>query len=326
MDAYELITRNATEVITEDETRELARAPETKRVYVGYEPSGVLHVGHMLTTNKLIDLQEAGFTVVILLADVHAYLNGKGTFTEIQETAELMRTQFLAYGLDSDATEFVFGSTFQLDEEYMLDLHNLAVQTSLNRAQRAMAELQGDDTAKVSHVVYPLMQALDIEYLDLDLAVGGLDQRKVHMLHRESLPALDYDKRPCLHTPILADLTSGEGKMSSSGGVTISMEDSQADLEEKIASAYCPPTANPDPTDEGVDRKNPVLQLFEYHVFPRFEEVIVERPDEFGGPLSYESYETLESDLESGTLHPADAKPTLAAYLDKLIAPGRAQL
>ncbi|RQH01980.1 tyrosine--tRNA ligase [Natrarchaeobius oligotrophus] len=321
MDTYDLITRNAEEVVTDEEVRELAADPAGKRAYVGYEPSGVLHIGHLLTANKLIDLQDAGMDVVVLLADVHAYLNGKGTFEEIRETAERMKAQFLAYGLEEERTEFVYGSTFQLDEEYTLDLHELELSTTMNRAQRAMAELQSGETAKVSHLVYPLMQALDIEYLDLDLAVGGLDQRKVHMLAREELPELGYEVRPCLHTPIVADLESGEGKMSSSEGVTISMEDSTDELEEKVNSAFCPPTRDP----EG-DLENPVLELFEYHVFPRFEEITVERPEKYGGDLTYEAYEALAADLESGELHPADAKGTLASYLDELIAPGREKL
>ena len=321
MDAYELITRNVDEAVTEEEVRELAADPEGKRVYVGYEPSGVLHIGHLLTATKLIDLQEVGMEVVVLLADVHAYLNGKGTFEEIRETAERMRAQFLAYGLDEDSTEFVYGSSYQLEEDYVLDLHELELSTSLNRAQRAMAELQSGETARVSHVVYPLMQALDIEYLDLDLAVGGMDQRKVHMLMREELPGLGYEARPCLHTPIIADLTTGEGKMSSSTGETISMEDSTQSIEEKVNAAFCPPTRDP----EG-DLENPVLELFEYHVFPRFEEVVVERPEKYGGDVNYREYETLASDLESGELHPADAKSTLATYLDELIAPGRQKL
>ncbi|WP_158058730.1 tyrosine--tRNA ligase [Halorussus halophilus] len=321
MDAYDLITRNVEEAVTEEEVEELADDPEGKRVYVGYEPSGVLHIGHMLTANKLIDLQEAGMEVIILLADVHAYLNGKGSFEEIEETAEKMRAQFLAYGLDEEQTEFVYGSEYQLDDDYALDLHKLELGTTLNRAQRAMAELQGGETAKVSHVVYPLMQALDIEYLDLDLAVGGLDQRKVHMLMREELPEIGYEARPCIHTPIIADLGTGEGKMSSSSGVTISMEDSTEDIEEKVNSAFCPPTRNP----EG-DLENPVLEIFQFHVFPRFEQVVVERPDEYGGNLEYDDYETLADDLESGELHPADAKGALADYLDELIAPGREKL
>jgi len=321
MDTYELITRNAEEVVTDEEVRDVAADPEGKRAYVGYEPSGVLHIGHLLTANKLIDLQEAGMEVVVLLADVHAYLNGKGSFEEIRETAERMKAQFIAYGLDEQHTEFVYGSEFQLEEDYTLDLHELELSTTMNRAKRAMAEIQGDETVKVSHLVYPLMQTLDIEYLDLDLAVGGLDQRKVHMLAREELPELGYEVRPCLHTPIVADLTSGEGKMSSSEGVTISMEDSTDELEEKVNSAFCPPTRDPDG-----DLENPVLELFEYHVFPRFDEIVVERPEKYGGDLTYDEFEALAADLESGELHPADAKGTLATYLDELIAPGREKL
>ncbi|QLG60861.1 tyrosine--tRNA ligase [Halorarum salinum] len=326
MDAYERITRNASEVITEEEVRALAAEPEGRRAYVGYEPSGVLHIGHMLTANKLIDLQEAGFEIVVLLADVHAYLNDKGTFEEIRETAERMKRQFVAYGLEEENTEFVLGSEFQLDEDYVLDLHQIELSTTLNRAQRAMAEIQGGGAAKVSHVVYPLMQALDVEYLDLDLAVGGMDQRKVHVLHREVVPDLGYEARPCLHTPIIANLDDGVGKMSSSTGVTISMEDSTEAIEEKVNAAYCPPTRDPDPDGEGNERRNPVLEIFQYHVFPRFETVVVERPEQYGGDLEYDEYEALAADLESGELHPADAKGALARYLDELVAPGRAVL
>ncbi|WP_231185608.1 tyrosine--tRNA ligase [Haladaptatus sp. DYF46] len=321
MDAYERISRNAEELVTEEEVRELAENPEGKRAYVGYEPSGVLHIGHMLTANKLIDLQDAGFEVVILLADVHAYLNDKGSFEEIRETAERMKEQFIAYGLDEENTEFRFGSEFQMDDDYVLDLHSLELETTLNRASRAMSEIQSGDSTKVSQAVYPLMQSLDIEYLDLDLAIGGMEQRKVHMLARDTLPSIGYESPTCLHTPLIAELSSGEGKMSSSKGVTISMEDSTEDIEEKVNGAFCPPTRDPDG-----DLENPVLQIFEYHVFPRFENVVVERPDKYGGNLEYDDYESLEEDLESGELHPADAKGALASYLDELIEPGREKL
>ncbi|MDS0297386.1 tyrosine--tRNA ligase [Halogeometricum sp. S1BR25-6] len=326
MDAYDLITRNAAEVVTEDEVRSLAEDPDGKRAYVGYEPSGVLHIGHMLTANKLIELQEAGFEIVVLLADVHAYLNGKGTFEEIRETADRMREQFVAYGLEESDTEFVLGSEFQLDEEYTLDLHALELETNLSRAERAMAEIQSGDTATVAQAVYPLMQALDIVYLDVDLAIGGMEQRKVHMLARDTLPSIGADAPTCLHTPLIADLSTGVGKMSSSAGVSISMEDSEEELREKVNKAYCPPSRDPEPDADGEDRDNPVLQIFEYHVFPRFGEVVVERPEQYGGDLEYDDYESLASDLDSGELHPADAKGALAEYLNELVAPGREKI
>jgi len=339
MDVDTLVTRNVVDSMTEEEVSKLAESPEDKRAYVGYEPSGVLHLGHMLTANKLIDLQAAGMKVVILLADVHAYLNNKGTFEEIHETAEQMREQFIAYGLSEESTEFVLGSDFQFDEDYRLDLHTLKVETTLNRAQRAMAEIKSGTTATVSHVVYPLMQALDIEYLDLDLSIGGLDQRKVHALHREVMPHIGCRVRPAIHTPILADLTTGIGKMSSSlnpvtGGesITISFEDSAEEIEQKIARVFFPPERNPtfedyynpedyDVDSHGIELHNPALQLFEYHIFPRFDHITVERPDEYGGTVEYDSFEALAGAVESEDLHPADAKGALSTYLNRLIAP-----
>jgi tyrosyl-tRNA synthetase len=338
------LLRNVVDAITRQEVEELAENSEDKRAYVGYEPSGVLHLGHMLTANKLIELQEAGIETVILLADVHAYLNGKGTYDQIHETAARMREQFLAYGLDENSTEFVFGSEFQFDEEYHQDLHTLGLDVTLNRAQRAMAEIQSGEAVKVSHVVYPLMQALDIEYLDIDLAVGGLDQRKVHALHREVMPELGYRARPSIHTPILADLTTGIGKMSSSSNpvlnrdsVTISFEDSHDEIEQKIEQIFFPPERDPkfkdyydsskfDVNTSKIELYNPALQLFEFHIFPRFQQVTVERPEEYGGNVTYDTYDGLAADVEDGTLHPDDAKTALASHLNRLVEPGRNQL
>jgi tyrosyl-tRNA synthetase len=154
-----------------------------------------------------------------------------------------------------------------------------------------------------------------------------MDQRKVHMLHREEVPDVGYEARPCVHTPIVADLATGAGKTSNSGSeLLISMEDDADSLRETVDGMYCPPTRDPDPDADGTERENPVLQLFEYHVFPRFESVTVERPEEYGGDVTYDSYEELAEALESGELHPADAKSALAAALDDLIAPGRERL
>jgi tyrosyl-tRNA synthetase len=69
-----------------------------------------------------------------------------------------------------------------------------------------------------------------------------------------------------------------------------------------------------------------VLQIFQFHIFPRFKQITIEREDKHGGNVLYHSYMDLQNDLESGNLHPQDAKKTLAHYLDTLIQPGRAAL
>ena len=87
MDPYSLATRNTVEIITDEDLRRVLDQPK-KRVYAGYEPSGEIHLGHLVTVNKLVDLKEAGFDVVVLLADLHAFLNRKGTMEKVRELAE----------------------------------------------------------------------------------------------------------------------------------------------------------------------------------------------------------------------------------------------
>ncbi len=186
MDPYELVTRNTVEVITDEELRALIDRP-VKRVYTGYEPSGEIHLGHMVTVNKLMDLQQAGFEVTVLIADLHAFLNRKGTMEEIRETAEDNRRCFEGLGLVG--ANYVLGSDVQLTPEYELCVLTLSQAITLNRAKRSMDEVGRQmENPTVSQMVYPIMQMVDIATLGVDAAVGGIDQRKIHMLAREHLP------------------------------------------------------------------------------------------------------------------------------------------
>ncbi|RUM34564.1 MAG: tyrosine--tRNA ligase [Archaeoglobus sp.] len=316
MNKLELISRNAVEIVTEEELRALVESKKKPRAYVGYEPSGEIHLGHMMTVNKLMDLQNAGFEVVVLLADVHAYLNEKGDFDEIEKIAEYNKKAFIALGLDESKAKFVLGSSYQLEKDYTLDILKMARITTLNRARRSMDEVsRRKDDPVVSQMIYPLMQALDIAHLRIDLAVGGIDQRKIHMLARENLPKLGYPSPVCLHTPILLGL-DGQ-KMSSSKGNYISIKDSEEVVIKKLKKAYCP---------AGRVDGNPVIEIMKYHIFPRFEKVVVEREEKFGGDVEYSSFDELIKDFESGKLHPADLKMAAAKYLNKLLENSRKKL
>jgi tyrosyl-tRNA synthetase len=65
-------------------------------------------------------------------------------------------------------------------------------------------------------------------------------------------------------------------------------------------------------------------------VFPvldeRGQEFVVERPEEYGGDLVYESYDDLEADFVSEELHPADLKPAVGTYISEVIDPVRERL
>ncbi len=316
MDRLALIERNTEEIVTQEELERLLETKESPTAYVGYEPSGKIHMGHVLTVNKLIDLQNAGFEVTVLLADVHAYLNEKGTMEEVREIADFNKECFIALGLEEGKTKFVYGSDYQLEPDYMLRVLKLARSTTLNRAKRSMDEVsRSADKPMVSQMVYPLMQAVDIAMLGVDVAVGGIDQRKIHMLAREGLPGLGYKAPICIHTPILLGLDGK--KMSSSANNFISMDDSGKAVKKKINKAFCP---------EGDIVDNPVLALFKYHIMPRFEEITIHRPEKYGGDLHYPGYEELEAGFASKELHPMDLKAGAADYMNQILEPVREKM
>ena len=63
--------------------------------------------------------------------------------------------------------------------------------TTLKRANRSMDQVsRHDDNPKVASVVYPLMQTADMSALEVDVALGGMEQRKIQMLARENLPRI----------------------------------------------------------------------------------------------------------------------------------------
>ncbi|HOT04289.1 MAG TPA: tyrosine--tRNA ligase [Methanolinea sp.] len=306
MDAYELATRNTVEVVTDEELREVLARPK-KRVYTGYEPSGEIHLGHLVTVNKLVDLKRAGFEVVVLLADLHAFLNRKGTMEEVRDLAMYNRKCFEGLGLTD--VEYVLGSDLQLDRDYELMVLRLSQQITLNRATRSMDEVGRQmETPTVSQMIYPIMQMVDIARLGVDAAVGGIDQRKIHMLAREHLPSVGYPSPVCIHTPIMNGLDGK--KMSSSSGNYISVADSVEDIQKKCQKAFCPPECE----------ENPILQILQYHVFPRVSEVVVHRPAKFGGERTFQAFGEIEEAYRKGEIHPLDLKKTTASYLSDILA------
>jgi tyrosyl-tRNA synthetase len=163
-------------------------------------------------------------------------------------------------------------------------------------------------------MIYPIMQMVDIARLKIDVAVGGIDQRKIHMLAREYLPPAGFPAPVCIHTPILLGL-DGE-KMSSSKGNYLSVVEKEEDIRKKLSKAFCPPKV------EG----NPVLQILELHVFPRAGPVTVRRPAKFGGDRTFESYEEIALAYAKGEVHPMDLKATTAEYLAEVLRPVRERL
>jgi tyrosyl-tRNA synthetase len=323
-DRLDLLTRYTEEVVTEEELEELLDGEPT--AYIGYAPTGEMHIGHFTTIRKLADFQRAGVDVTVLIADLHAHLDSEKSPWDLLDARseyyeESIRAMLDSAGGDPDAIDFVRGQEFQLDEEYTLDMYRMAAETTVSRAKRAGSEVvRESDSPNLGGLIYSLMQSLDVKHLDADIAYGGIDQRGIYMLGREVLPDHGGEAPVCLFAPLLSGLTGG--KMSASeAGSKINLTDDPDQVEEKINGAYCP---------QGEVEDNGVLEYVRYLVFPiieqRGEDFVVERPEEYGGDLTFESYDDLEATYVEGDLHPQDLKNAAAGYIDEAIAPIRERL
>jgi len=182
------------------------------------------------------------------------------------------------------------------------------------------------EVMQASQILYPCMQAADIFYLKADICQLGMDQRKVNMLARELAEKLGYAKPVIVSHHMLMGLgqpPAGENtedrvldlKMSKSKPDTaIFMTDSSEDIKRKINKAYCP---------EGQVAENPILEYCKHIIFEKFDTLGIERPDKWGGNLTFVSYAELEKSFSEKQLHPMDLKKAVAARIDELIKPVR---
>ena len=323
-----LIARNTEELVTEDELRELLSKDRVPTAYIGFEPSGLVHLGWVLVASKICDLCDAGMKVTVLWADWHAYINDKlgGDIEYIRTCAGYMEDCFEALGVPRDKVNYVYAREMLDDIDYWEKVIKIAKVTSLSRVKRAMTIMgRSEDEAELdsSKLFYPILQAADIFCLDVDVAYAGMDQRKAHMLARDAAEKLGWKKPIALHTPLLPGLKGGNrmdpaaSKMSKSdpdSGVNI--HDSDDDIRRKLNKAFCPPEKETEPD-------NPVLMLCKHVVMPRIGTLTIERPEKFGGAVSYAAYEEIADSYYSGKLHPMDLKKGVAEGLIRTLGPVR---
>ncbi|MCR8487565.1 MAG: tyrosine--tRNA ligase, partial [Crenarchaeota archaeon] len=250
------------------------------------------------------------------------YLNDKGPLELLQDVSVNYWIPVLrALGVNS---EYILGSEFQGSQDYIYDLFTLARFVTVHRAIRAVKMiLRHTESISVAASLYPIMQVLDIVHLEVNLAIGGTDQRKIHALARDilhgevsSILRQKVKKTICIHLPMVLGLKAGEKMSSSKPETHIAVHDKPETINKKLQKAYCPPTtSNPD--------ENPIFSILAYIIFPYNECLRIDRPEKYGGPVEYRSLDALGKDFLEGKIHPLDLKNAIAELLIQKLEPVR---
>jgi tyrosyl-tRNA synthetase len=318
------------EVVTQEELLELFKTNSKPKHYIGIEISGFLHLGSLISTGfKINDFVKAGVGCTVFLADWHTLLNEKmgGSFETIRKVSKYYED---AFRLVCPEANVVLGTDlYDSKREYWSELVQIAKHMSLARTMRTltiMGRTENDEKIDLAKLIYPAMQAADIHSLDLDIVHAGMDQRKIHMLVKDVFPKMKWKVPVAVHHKLLPGLTKpveeklgGEvSKMSKSdpnAGVFIHNTDDE--IITKIKKGFC---------EEGRTENNPILEIAKHIVFHEFDAITIERPEKFGGNVSYDNFENLESDFAQKKLHPTDLKQVVGQSLVKIVSPVRDKL
>ncbi len=347
----DLIIRNTEEVLTEQDLKWMLETAIKLEHYVGFEISGLIHLGTgLMNGKKIADFQKAGATARIFLADWHSWINDKlgGNREVIKNIAgayfkEGMKISLEIMGGDQEKVKFVLGTDlYHNNDDYWATVIDVSKNITLNRNLRSidiMARKQ-EESIDFAKLIYPPMQVADIFAMGINLAHAGTDQRKAHVIAREVAEKLKINplakegeryKPVAIHHHLILGLQKPpvwpipkesireiwtSMKMSKSiPGSAVFIHDSPEEIRQKLQNAFCP---------EKETDFNPVLDWCKHLLFSREKYSLrVERPPKFGGDITFWSFSDLEKSFREGKLHPLDLKKAAAESIIKLLEPAR---
>ncbi len=285
----EVLRRGTVDIVPVEELMQKLATGRPLRVKFGADPSAPdLHLGHAVALSKLRVMQDLGHTVIFLVGDFTGMIGdptGKSetrkplTREQVAANAETYCQQVFKI-LDREHTEVRFNSEW-MDTMSAADMVRLCGHYTVARM------LERDDFSKrfaeqrpigIHEFLYPLVQGYDSVALRADIEVGGTDQRFNLLVGRELQKAYGQPSQVVLTMPLLEG-TDGVQKMSKSLGNAIGITEPPAEMFGKVMSV------------------SDAMML-------RYYELLT--------PVDLAS---LRRDLESGTLHPMEAKKRLAQQI-----------
>jgi len=291
------------------------------RCYVGFEPSGKAHIGWKVLSLQLKRMLEAKTNVLIFLADWHAWVNDKfnGEMEDIQTTAKYMEETFRALlgyppeGEGPGQLRFVWASSIMDSGDYWARVLRCSKNMSLSRVRRTFSIMGRDEDSSdgdLSRFFYPALQAADIFEMNIDIAIGGMDQRKAHMYMRDVADRWGWYKATCLHTPIISGLKSSGARMESfdhkmsksDPNGAILLHDDEKKLSKKMRKAYLDPE----------NSESPVYELIQHIILPELGQLVITPNPEYGNPSTWDDLDSLKNAVSSGEVHPFDVKMAVA--------------
>ena len=288
-DSLHRLLRHTDQVVPEDELAAKLELGRPLRVKLGLDPTApAVTLGWAVVLRKLRQFQDLGHTAVLIVGDFTAQVGDPSakdsqrkrlTAEEVNRYAEDVLGQF-GRVLSSDNLEIRRNSEWlgTLDMYGLLELTSSATVAQMLERSDFANRYEAGVPISVMEFLYPLLQGYDSVAVEADVELGGSDQLWNLMMGRIVQERYGQEPQVAMTMPLLVG-TDGTNKMSQSLGNYVGVEDEPADMFGKTMSI----------PDEAMG------QWFR-----------------LAADFDDEAVDKIESGLESGEVHPNEAKRHLA--------------
>jgi tyrosyl-tRNA synthetase len=289
----EIIKRGAMEIIVEDDLlKKLEKSVASSkplRVKAGFDPTAPdIHLGHTVLLNKMRQFQDLGHEVIFLIGDFTGMIGdptGKSetrkhlSKEEVAENAKTYQTQIYKV-LDPKKTKIAFNSEWmsKLGADDVIQLAARYTVARMLEREDFKKRYQAELPISIHEFLYPLIQGYDSVVLKADVELGGTDQKFNLLVGRELQKEYGQPPQSLVLMPLLEGL-DGVNKMSKSLGNYIGINEVAGQIFGKVMSV------------------SDVLML-------RYYELVSD--------VSLGDLATIKAGIQSGALHPMEAKKRLA--------------
>ena len=293
VEQMEYIRKGTVEIIREEELiAKLKRAQKTGkplRVKAGFDPTAPdIHLGHTVLIRKMKHFQDLGHTAIFLIGDFTGLIgdpSGRNatrkqlTKEEVLANAETYKQQIFKI-LDPKKTIIDFNSRWMsaLGAEGLIGLASRYTVARILEREDFTNRMKNQLPIAMHELMYPLVQGYDSVALESDVELGGTDQKFNLLVGRDLQREYGQESQVVITMPLLEG-TDGVQKMSKSLGNYIGINDTPGEQFGKIMS---------------------------------ISDAMVWRYYELATDISLREIQGLKADVESGKLHPKNAKCDLA--------------
>ena len=240
------IQRGTEEILVEEEFTKRFHQKKPLKIKVGFDPTAPdLHLGHTIIINKMRQFQEFGHEIIFLIGDFTGMIGDPSgvnetrpvlTREQIDENAATYEKQIFKI-LDKDLTRIEFNSSWmqQVNSSKLIEIASKYTVARMLERDDFKHRFKTGNPISIHELLYPLVQAYDSVALEVDVELGGTDQKFNLLVGRHLQQLYGQPPQTAITLPLLEGL-DGVKKMSKTANNYIALTDSPKDMLGKIMS------------------------------------------------------------------------------------------